>query len=135
MNLWDIIDHATADALDRIGIAGTAYPRGVATGFAVSVGFGDLQPATEAAPIGEVDQVTVQATVRRSTWRAGMLAHTSPAAERDALRGDEIIIPSGANVGTWRVEESAPDDGGGLLLTLRRESLNAIAGAAAREIR
>lgn len=134
MTLWDTLAASMPDLLARVGRSVTVTPRGAETTFAASAAFGDLQPGTETVAIGETDGATVQVTVRRTTWRAGM--QTVLGTARDAKRGDQLVVAgTDAEAGTWMVTDSAPDNADAILLTLRRESFNAIAGAGAREVR
>lgn len=106
---------------DEFGQTATYLPRAKAAGtgnmFAINVTFGDPDPNVLMVQAGQVTERTARILVSLADVRAGLLAVESAA--RDPVRGDRIVIASGADAGTWVVQDSVPDIGGGCQLNCR----------------
>ena len=55
--------------------------------------------------------------------------------DRDPARGDALRLTARGIAGTWIVTEVTPSHLGGVMLRLRQETIQALAGPGAREIR
>ncbi len=119
---------------DDFAEAATFIPKGVANpGFACLVIFGDITPSISGMPIGVQESRPGQAFGNRAALRAGIGQILGQ--ERDPLHGDQVAVAAGANAGTWKIEHSVSDIGGGVTMELVLLVLYAPGGPNAREVR
>ena len=87
--------------------------------FAITITRGDPQQSIELSDRVQRADDIMQIIVSRETWRAGMRKAQGQA--RDAIKGDKITVPATSDMaGDWFVEDSIPDEGGAINISLTR---------------
>lgn len=120
-------DLAKLEAVNDFGTTATVTPVGGSGDFSLFLTFGDHEVAPyEDQDLGEVEETFANATCSRADYQAGVV-DAGVSAARDPERGDELVIASGADAGTWYVASAAADPGDGLNLRLRRQSTRNLA--------
>ncbi len=122
--------------LDEEGVAEavTYTPDGSATSFDVVLAIGDPNNQVVQVSGGTGDQTQIGVTGRLSVIKAGILAAIAEA--RLPLYGDRVTFPADSvYAGVWTVLNYTPDQGDGVVLTLRFEAHLTAAGNAAAESR
>ncbi len=107
--------------------------KGVTDAFTLGVVIGDPVPGFIAIDGGQENRRPVSVYARQSTVRAGINTITGIA--RDPIKGDSIIIATGAYTGTWIVQTAQPDDGDAILMQCVGADLYAAGAKEAREVR
>lgn len=131
-DLADDVDNVFLNT-SEYAVSATFKAKGDATGFAVSVVFGDPDPSTIQVIEGNKSTRSSRILVDRTVIRAGIAAALGTA--RDPLRGDELIVASGADAGTWRVQEASPDLGDAIVLDARLSTPRVLGGQNAEAVR
>ena len=130
MTLKDMMaDHLTSVFLntDHFAEAGVYKPANQANTFALTLTIGDVTDQMQILVDGRADQRQITGTGLLATIRAGILAAIGTV--RDPQHGDTWTIAAGANAGVWSVVLVGPDEGGGVVLTLRREKRHEVAAS------
>jgi len=120
MNLFDIIQQdslAVFHNVNELGQIATFKAGGENPGFSLVVTFGDPDENVAAFNGGQSVDRTAKIFAPRSLIRAGILA--IELAERDPVRGDIIVMATGADAGTWIVQDINPDAGDGMQMQCR----------------
>ena len=81
---------------------------------AINIVFGDSTDSLQVLAAGVADNRAVPAMIVRSAILAIL--------GRDLVEGDRFVVAAGANAGTWRVSASVPDEGDGVVASLRLDS-------------
>ena len=101
---------------EEFGQTASYRPRGAATTFNLIVTFGDPDESVQQMQAGQSVDRVVRAMVSLAVVRAGIAVIEVTA--RDPGRGDLFTIASGADAGTWVVQDAVPDLGGAVQLTV-----------------
>lgn len=84
--------------------------------------FGDPTDALGITVDGTADNRLATASAKRSAITTIL--------SRDLVQGDRFAIATGAQAGTWIVSSAVPDDGGGVAIALRLDTVHAAAKVA-----
>jgi hypothetical protein len=107
--------------------------KGVTDTFVVLVVIGDPTPGFLSIDGGQEQKRPVAIYARQTALRTGISGITGVA--RDPIKGDSLIIDTGAYAGTWIVQTAQPDDGDAMLMQCVNATLYAAGGKDAREVR
>lgn len=113
-------------------------PQGKASGMAIKVVIGDHTPAMVEGLVTTEDRRAATIVASLSDVRAILVLLVGSL--RDPIRGDAIVVSGGPGSGSssggrWVVQESAPDQCGGVSLTCVRVAIDSVGVRGAQAVR